>query len=131
MSNKITLPLGLMDSGKLVSDPYPDLSRLVVGPSGGGKTTSVVMPTNQALLAYGDVAVKTVDHKDGEVYAQFRAVAKKYDIKFGCIDDMGVYGFDNEDRIEVNALGAVISAAKTQSQNADIHPQEHNAEYYS
>ncbi len=112
MENDITLPLGIMDSGKLVVDPYPNLSRLVVGPSGGGKTTSVVMPTNQALIAYPDVTVKTVDHKDGEVYAQFRPVAEKYNIKFGCIDDMGVYGFDNEDRLEVNPLGAVISAAK-------------------
>lgn len=112
MPNKITLPLGLMDSGKLVIDPYPNLSRLVVGASGGGKTTTVVMPTNQALIAYRDVAVKTVDHKDGEVYAQFRSVAKKCNVKSGCIDDMGVYGFDNEDRLEVNALGAVISAAK-------------------
>ncbi len=112
MPNDLTLPLGLMDSGKLVVDPFPNLSRLVVGPSGAWKTTTTVTTTNQALIAYPDVAVKTVDHKDGEVYAQFRPVAKKYDRIFGCIDDMGVYGFDNEDRLEVNALGAVISAAK-------------------
>ena len=112
MPNKIILPLGITDDDKLVTDPYPDLSRLVIGGSGSAKSTSVNMTTNQALLAYRDVAVKNNDPKDGEGYAQFRPVAKKYGRKFGCIDDMWVYGFDNEDRIEVNALGAVLSAAK-------------------
>ena len=117
MKSEIILPLAITDDDKLVTDPYPNLSRLVIGGSGSAKSTSVNMPTNQALIAYPEIAVKVNDPKDGEGYAQFRPVAKKYNVKFGCIDDMGVYGFDNEDRIEVNALGAVHSTAKH-------HPEE-------
>ncbi len=112
MTNNTTLPLGYMDDGKLVVDPYPGSSRLVIGPSGSAKTTSVVMPTAQALVAYPNVSVKFSDPKDGEGYIQFRPVAQKFGLNFGCIDDMGHYGFDNEDRIEVNVFSSLISTAK-------------------
>lgn len=112
MTCEITLPLGITDDGQLAIDPYPNSSRLVIGPSGSAKTTSVVMPTAQALLAYPNVSVKFSDPKNGEGYIQFRPVAKKFGINFGCIDDMGHYGFDNEDRIEVNVFGGLISTAK-------------------
>lgn len=112
MSDELILPLGITEDDKLVTDPYQNLSRLVIGGSGSAKSTAAFMTMAQALLGYPDVAAMFNDPKDGEGYAQFRTVAHKYNRNFGCLDDMGVYGFDNEDRIEVNAFGAVLSTAK-------------------
>ncbi len=112
MPTDMTLPLGLTDDGKLIADPFPNSSRLVIGPSGSAKTTSVVMPTAQALIAYRDVTVKIDDPKDGEAFAQLVPLAQKYDVALSGIDDFGVHGFDNPHRLQINPLGAVISAAK-------------------
>lgn len=112
MPDDLILPLGLMDDGDLVSDPYPNSSRLVIGPSGTAKTTSVVMPTVQALFAYPDITVKTDDPKDGEAFGQLAPVAEKYDRKFGAIDDLGEYGLDNPKRLRLNPFGAIVATAK-------------------
>ena len=112
MTSEIILPLGITDDDKLVTDPFPNLSRLIIGGSGASKSTGSFMPIAQALVAYPDVSAKFNDPKDGEGYIQFRPVAKKYNLKFGCLDDMGHYGFDNEDRIEVNVFSSLISTAK-------------------
>ena len=113
MSNDIILPIGLsLDTGDLIIDPYPNLSRLVIGSTGAAKTTSVVMPTIQSLMGNTDVSVCTYDVKDGECYPQIKPVAEKYGRSFGCFDDMAVYGWDNPDRIITNPFGCIVSAAK-------------------
>lgn len=111
MTSEITLPLGITDDGNLVADPYPNASRLVIGPSGSSKTTSVVVPTVQGLIGNSQITVKIDDPKDGEVFGQLVPLAKKYDRLLGAIDDFDVHGFDNPHRLHINPLGAVVSAA--------------------
>lgn len=111
MSNDMALPLGVDDEGNLFPDPYPDLSRLVIGPSGSNKTTGSVVPTIQGLIPNHDVAINVNDIKSGEVFAQILPVAEKYGRKIGCIDDFGIYGFDNPYRLNISPFGAVIAAA--------------------
>ncbi|MCV6600975.1 MAG: hypothetical protein OIF54_05335, partial [Cohaesibacter sp.] len=111
-NKKPILPLGLMDDGRLVVDPYPDLARLVIGAAGSAKTTSVIMPTAQALLGYRDISFLLNDCKSGECYSQLAPVAEKYNIPFGCIDDFGLYGFANPQRLKLNPFGAIHAAAK-------------------
>lgn len=120
MSNKPVLPLGLMDDGRLVTNPYPDLSRLVIGASGSAKTTTVVMNTAQALFGYPDIACLLNDPKNGECYAQLRNVARKTGRRFGCVDDFGVYGFDNPDRIRINPYGSILAALKHSPQTVNF-----------
>ncbi len=112
MSAKLILPMGIMDDDRLVVNPYPDLSRLIIGATGAAKTTSVVMPTAQALFGYPDIAVLLNDPKDGECYAQLKGIARRTGRPFGCIDDFGVFGFDNPDRIRLNPYGSILVALK-------------------
>lgn len=112
MSSKPVLPLGIMDDGRLVTNPHPHLSRLVIGATGAAKTTSVVMPTAQALFGYPDIAVVVMDPKNGEAYAQLKGIARMTGRRFGCVDDFGLYGFDNPDRISLNPYGSILSAMR-------------------
>jgi len=112
MAGKPVLPLGITDDGRLVKNPYPNLSRLVIGASGAAKTTSVVVPTAQALFGYPNIAVLINDPKQGEVYAQLKGVARETGRRFACIDDLGFYGFNNPDRLRINPYGALLTALK-------------------
>ena len=94
MTNEIILPLGRTFDGELVIAPFPNRSRLIIGSTGAAKTTSVVMPTIQALMASTSLTVFCNDPKDGECFQQILPVAKKFGRPIGCIDDMGHFGRD-------------------------------------
>ncbi len=115
MIDDIALPLGRTFDGDLVIDPFPNTSRLVLGSTGAAKTTSVVMPTIQALMANTSLTVFVNDPKDGECFSQILPVAKRYARRVGCMDDMGHFGWDNPDRLILNPFGAIVSAAKHDS----------------
>lgn len=112
MANELIIPLGLTDDNWLIKNPYPNLSRLILGGTGAAKTTSVLMPTAQALFGHPDTSVLINDPKDGECYTQLKGVAQKVGRPFGCIDDFGMYGWDNPYRISLNPYGSVLSAFK-------------------
>lgn len=112
MTNDLILPLGVMDDGTLVKNPWPNLSRLVIGSTGSSKTTTTVMPTVQAAFADPTLAICLNDPKEGECYAQLRDVARKLGRRFGCVDDFGIYGFENLQRIRLNPYGSILSALK-------------------
>lgn len=112
MANDLILPLGITDDGRLIQSPHPNLSRLVLGGTGAGKTTSTVIPTTQALFGHPDIAVLLNDPKDGECYAQLRGVAAKTNRNFGCIDDFGLFGADNPYALRLNPFGSILSALK-------------------
>lgn len=109
-ADDIDLPLGITDDGALVRNPYPNLSRLVLGGTSAGKTTSCVMPTAQALFGHPGISVIVADVKDGECYAQLRGIANETKRNFGCIDDFGLFGAGNPDRIRLNPFGSILSA---------------------
>lgn len=112
MSNKPVFPLGVMDDGRLVMNPYPHLSRLVIGATGAAKTSSAVMPTAQALFGYPNIGLVVHDPKNGECYAQLKGIARETGRPFGCVDDFGLYGFDNPDRIRLNPYGSILTALR-------------------
>lgn len=109
-ANEADIPLGLLDDGRLVKNPYPNLSRLVIGASGAAKTTSVVMPTALASFGDPDLCVFLNDPKEGECYAQLEAVAQRTGRNFACVDDFGLFGFDNPYRITLNPFGSILTA---------------------
>lgn len=115
MSDKPIFPLGLMDDGRLVVNPHPHLSRLVIGASGAGKTTSVVVPTTQALFGYPGIGLVLMDPKNGESYAQLKGIARETGRPFGCVDDFGVFGFGNPDRISLNPYGSILTALRSRT----------------
>ncbi|MEO0384160.1 MAG: TraM recognition domain-containing protein [Pseudomonadota bacterium] len=112
MANDLILPLGRKDDGRLVGNPHPKLSRMVIGTTGSAKTTTSVMNTAQALFGHPEIAVFLNDPKDGECYAQLRGVAEKTNRNFGCIDDFGLFGFDNPERLRLNPFGSILAALK-------------------
>lgn len=112
MTSKIIQPLGVTDDGDLVANPFPELSRMVIGSTGSAKTTSVVMPTLQALIADTGLAIVDVDPKHGECFEQFLPVAAKYGRPIGCIDDTLRFGADNPYRVKINPFHPIISANK-------------------
>lgn len=110
MPSDVILPLGIMDDGALVKNPYPNLSRMIIGATGAAKTTAASMPTIQGLLATTAITAWGNDVKDGEHFAQLRGIAEKTGRKLGAIDDAGVFGFDNPYRLNVNPFGSIVSA---------------------
>ena len=45
MANKITQLLGITNEEDLITAPYPDTARLVIASAGGGKTSSMALPS--------------------------------------------------------------------------------------
>ncbi len=112
MSKIFRRPLGLLENGKLISDPYPNTSSLIYGASGSAKTTTVVLPLVQALMGSTAIANVTADVKDGEVYSQISTMCDKYNFRHGCLDDFKILGRDNPNRKSLNPFGAIVETAK-------------------
>lgn len=112
MTNDLILPLGITDDGRLIHSPHPSLSRLVLGGTGAGKTTSTVIPTAQALFGYPDIAVVMNDPKNGEGFAQLLGIAQETNRNFGCIDNFGQFGWDNPYALRLNPFGSILATLK-------------------
>lgn len=113
MTDDTRIPLGMtLDGKKLIMSPYPYLSRIVVGGAGSAKTTSVVLPTIQALMTSSSNMILVNDPKNGECYSQIRPFEDAFGISVKCIDDFGEFGFENPNRLAITPFGAVIDAAE-------------------
>ncbi|MFD0917254.1 type IV secretory system conjugative DNA transfer family protein [Pseudahrensia aquimaris] len=104
--------LGRFPSGKIIRDPHPNTSSMIYGATGSAKTTSVLVPAVQSLLADTALALIINDVKDGEVAAQIGSMCRKYGRKFGVLDDFHVLGADYPYRYSLNPFGAVVSTRK-------------------
>ncbi|PCJ08938.1 MAG: type IV secretion system protein VirD4 [Rhodobacteraceae bacterium] len=112
MSKIFRRPIGLLENGKLISDPYPNTSSLIYGASGAAKTTTVVLPVVQALMGSAAIANIIADVKDAEVYSQISAMCDKYNIPHGCLDDFNILGRDNPNAKSLNPFWAIVETAK-------------------
>ncbi|MEM9761907.1 MAG: type IV secretory system conjugative DNA transfer family protein [Pseudomonadota bacterium] len=109
-------PLGLTFAGKPIFDPYPTTLRLVLGATGAAKTTSVVVPTLQALIGDLGTALVVADVKEGEIAAQIAPVAEAHGRPFAICDDFGVLG-PHPARAHLNPFGAMVETAQSQPQD--------------
>lgn len=109
--------LGLTFEGEAIYDPYPTTSALIYGTTGAAKTTSVVVPAIQALIAKRDLALIINDVKDGEIAAQIAALCERYHRPFAVLDDFEVLGEDNPHRIALNPFGSLIETHEHQPED--------------
>jgi type IV secretion system protein VirD4 len=105
--------LGLGFDGKPIYAPKESHS-LLLAAAGGGKTTCGAVPWIQSLLAYDSRALVIADSKEGEIAAQCAPMCAKYGRKVAIVDNFSVlesvFGSDNQFRISLNPLGAVIAS---------------------
>lgn len=101
-----------------IFEPNASASSLVLGATGGGKTTCVSIPAIMSMLSDTTRALNINDVKDGEIAWQVASMCRKYGRKFGVIDDSYVLGADYPYRISINPFGGIVSAYK--SRNPDL-----------
>lgn len=102
-------------TGEPIYESGSGASSLVLGATGGGKTTSVSVPAIMSMLSDTQRAIIINDVKDGEIAAQIARMCRKHGRKFAVIDDSHVLGADYPFRISINPFGGIVSAYKTQS----------------
>jgi len=107
--------LGQTFEGDIIFEPKKAGSSITFAGSGGGKTTSVAVPTIQAMLADTDRAIFINDVKDGEIAAQIADMCLKYGRKFGVVDDFGVLGADYPYRLSINPFSGGVTGALNES----------------
>jgi type IV secretion system protein VirD4 len=104
-----------LEEGSPIFEPNSSASSLIVGATGGGKTTCVSIPAIMSMLSEIARALLINDVKDGEMAWQIARMCRKYGRKFAVIDDSHVLGADYPYRISINPFGGIVSAYKTQN----------------
>ena len=104
--------LGLTEDGSeaLVA---PNGHSLLTAAAGSGKTVNGAATSLISCAAsFPNKAILVVDSKNGELFGQFGDVLARYGRKVALIDPMGVFPANNPYRVNLNPMGAVVSAFK-------------------
>lgn len=104
--------LGLTFDGLPIVEPPKAGSSLILGSTGGGKTTCVTVPAVQSLIADHSHALFVNDVK-GEVAHQIAAMCVKHGRKFGIVDEFEELGPDYPYRVSLNPFGSITAAFRT------------------
>ncbi len=101
--------LGITFDGNVLFDPYPNTSSIIYGATGAAKTTAIVVPAIESLLSSCSLAMIINDVKDGEIAAQIADMCRKYNRRFGVLDDFMVLGEDYPHRLSLNPFGSILT----------------------
>ncbi|MEM7522453.1 MAG: TraM recognition domain-containing protein [Pseudomonadota bacterium] len=89
----------------------PNGHSLLTAAAGSGKTVNGAATSLISCAAsFPDKAILVVDSKNGELFGQFGDVLARYGRKVALIDPMGVFPADDPYRMNLNPMGAVVSA---------------------
>lgn len=98
-----------------IFEPDNEISWVVYGGAGSGKSTCVAVPAIQCFLEDADCALVVNDVKSGEIAHQIAQMVLEAGRKFAVIDDSFVLGEGYPYRVTVNPFGNLVTAYKTNS----------------
>lgn len=100
--------LGLTFDNQPLFEPANAGSSITFGGAGSGKTTSVMVPAVQALVADTNTAIFANDIK-AEVAPQIAEMCIKQGRKFGVVDEFNQLGADYPHKLSLNPFGAATT----------------------